>query len=331
MQAARQVAELEAEIEEIRKKQLDDRLASSTPPRPKRAQELDPTPQRDPRLAAELPRELAKVVMPRYVIEPPDIIIVEVLKALPGQPITGERLVRPDGTISLGYYGDVYVSGMNSDEVKEKIALHLLKYLDEETLGLTRLNLETGKKVRPSLSNRISVDVSSYNSKAYYVQGDVGVPGRLPITGNETVLDAINYAGGLIPTASRNKIQLVRPSPPGARGADVTLDVDLDAIIKRGDPTTNYQLFPGDRVVVYRDEQVKPVTNPAPAAKPEGGMPRTSRPGSNRWNGSSTRFSRRSDARPSLELPHKSGQDRPGIRAHREKPGFDPARDHDLI
>ena len=51
-------------------------------------------------------------------------------------------------------------------------------------------------------SNRVFVDVTSYNSKVYYVQGDVGVPGQLPITGNETVLDAINYAGGLIPTAS---------------------------------------------------------------------------------------------------------------------------------
>ena len=37
---------------------------------------------------------------PDYVIEPPDIIIVEVLEALPGRPITGERLVRPDGNQS---------------------------------------------------------------------------------------------------------------------------------------------------------------------------------------------------------------------------------------
>ena len=30
-------------------------------------------------------------------IEPPDIILVEVLEALPGRPITGERLAGPDG------------------------------------------------------------------------------------------------------------------------------------------------------------------------------------------------------------------------------------------
>ncbi len=52
--------------------------------------------------------------MPDYVVEPPDIIIVEVLEALPGRPITGERLVRPDGKISLGFYGDVYVAGLTT-------------------------------------------------------------------------------------------------------------------------------------------------------------------------------------------------------------------------
>ena len=35
-----------------------------------------------------------------HIIEPPDLLLVEVLEALPGRPISGERLVRPDGTIS---------------------------------------------------------------------------------------------------------------------------------------------------------------------------------------------------------------------------------------
>jgi polysaccharide export outer membrane protein len=78
----------------------------------------------------------------------------------------------------------------------------------------------------------------------------------LPITGNETVLDAINYAGGLIPTASQVNIRLVRPSPPGAC-CDSVLPVNLPAIVNAGDTTTNYQLMPGDRVVVYRDPIVR--------------------------------------------------------------------------
>jgi polysaccharide biosynthesis/export protein len=102
----------------------------------------------------------------------------------------------------------------------------------------------------------VFVDITSFNSKVYYVQGDVGVPGRLPITGNETVLDAINYAGGLIPTASTVNIRLVRPAPPGAC-CEQLLPVNLAAIVNAGDSTTNYQLMPGDRLVVYRDPIVR--------------------------------------------------------------------------
>lgn len=207
---------------------------------------------------SNIPRELSKVSQPEYVVEPPDILVVEVLEALPGRPITGERLVRPDGTITLGFYGDVYVAGLSLTEIKEKIILHLRKDIQDEVLGLIREDPETGKTktIEPKDSSRIFVDVASYNSKVYYVQGDVGVPGRLPITGNETVLDAINYAGGLIPTASTVNIRLVRPAPPGAC-CEQTLPVNLAAIVNAGDPTTNYQLMPGDRIVVFRDPIVR--------------------------------------------------------------------------
>jgi polysaccharide export outer membrane protein len=67
--------------------------------------------------ATPLPRELHKITMPDYVVSPPDLIFVEVLEALPGRPIQGERLVRPDGTVTLGFYGDVYVTGLTIKEI----------------------------------------------------------------------------------------------------------------------------------------------------------------------------------------------------------------------
>src|SRR6516165_2569182 len=78
----------------------------------------------------------------------------------------------------------------------------------------------------------------------------------MPITGNETVLDALQHAGGLMPTAAPQNIRLVRPAPPGACCEQV-LPVNLAAITSGGDPTTNYQLMPGDRLVVYRDPIVR--------------------------------------------------------------------------
>ena len=75
-------------------------------------------------------------------VEPPDLLIVEVLDALPGRPISGERLVRPDGKISLGFYGDIYVAGLTIPEVKEKVVRHLQKYLEDEALGLVQVDEE---------------------------------------------------------------------------------------------------------------------------------------------------------------------------------------------
>jgi polysaccharide export outer membrane protein len=202
--------------------------------------------------------------MPEYVVEPPDLLLVEVLEALPGRPISGERLVKPDGKISLGFYGEVYVAGLTTQEVKEKIVLHLRQSLSDDVLGLWRFDDQGNedpsddewKPVPPRDTDRVFVDVTAYNSKVYYIQGDVAQPGRLPITGNDTVLDAINYAGGLIPTAAPQNIRLVRPAPPGACCEQV-LPVNLAAIVSAGDPTTNYQLMPGDRIMVYRDPIVR--------------------------------------------------------------------------
>ncbi len=207
---------------------------------------------------SNIPRELSKTSMPTYVVEPPDFVLVEVLEALPGRPISGTRLVRPDGTITLGFYGDVYVAGLTLPEVKEKIILHLRKYLNDEVLGLVELDPETGepRPLPPADSDRVYVDIDSYNSKHYYVWGDIGLPGRYPVTGNETVLDAISFAGGLLPTAASQNIRLVRPAPPGACCEQI-LPVNYAAIINGGDPTTNYQLMPNDRLVVYRDPIVR--------------------------------------------------------------------------
>jgi polysaccharide export outer membrane protein len=208
--------------------------------------------------ASNIPREFTKTSMPDYVVEPPDLIRIEVLEALPGRPVTGERLVRPDGKVSLDFYGDLFVAGLTTDEIKEKVIIHLRKFIPDATLGLVEVDPETGKvrEIAPRDSDRVFVEVTSYNSKFYYVMGDVNAPGRLPITGNETVLDAINNVGGLAPTASVNDIRLVRPAPPGSC-CDQFLPVNYAAIAYGGDPTTNYQLLPGDRLVIYRDPIVR--------------------------------------------------------------------------
>jgi hypothetical protein len=109
--------------------------------------------------------------------------------------------------------------------------------------------------IDPAESDRVFVDVSAYNSRYFFVQGEVAVPGRIPITGNETVLDVLNFSGGFIPTTDRKNVRLVRPAR-GGKPAKV-YPIDIDAILEKGDPTANLQMLPGDRLVVGRSALVQ--------------------------------------------------------------------------
>jgi polysaccharide export outer membrane protein len=175
------------------------------------------------------PRELQMVSMPPYVVEPPDELEVSVRPAAPDLTTT-TLTVQADGNIDLGFVGDVYVAGLTLEQVEQKIAQHLAQV--------------SGGRGRYQVSVRL---VNGTQSKSYYVLGTVTTQGKFPITGNDTVLDAILTAG-LRVNSIPDKAYLVRPHPAG--GPDQILKIDWTSIKNRGDTLTNYQLFPGDRVIV---------------------------------------------------------------------------------
>ena len=150
------------------------------------------------------------------------------------QQIRGEHLVRPDGTVGLGVYGAVSVIGLKLDEAKAVIQAHLSQFL---------------------LNPEVSVDVYAYNSKVYYVIYDGGGNGqqivRLPVTGNDTVLDAVSQINGLSAVADKRRIWVARPVPLCSE--DEIFPVDWCAVTQRGRTETNYQLLPGDRLFVEAD------------------------------------------------------------------------------
>jgi polysaccharide export outer membrane protein len=217
------------------------------PPRPLPSGRVEPGPMLHGALVMDgappsppVPHEQARVLLPPYVIDPPDVLLVESTEKLPDQPIRGQHLVRPDGTIGLGIYGSVRVAGMTLDQAKQAIAQQLAS-----RIALFKNDPEAALKV-------LSVDVLAYNSKFYYVITDGGGYGeqvtRFPITGNETVLDAISQIGGLHAVASRKHIWLARTT--GGHPGMQTYPVDWCGITQRGDVSTNYQVMPNDRIYV---------------------------------------------------------------------------------
>ncbi len=266
------------------------------------------------------PRELSKAILPEYLIEPPDILVIEALSATPrapyrlrsldvvaisvegtfeDEPIEGLYRVERGGVIILGGpYGTVKVSGMTATQAQPANEQHLKKRLRAPIVTLTlaetsgvqqitgehlvaqdgRVTLGTygsvsvvgltigqaKQVVEQHLSQffefpEVSVDVFAYNSKVYYVvtQGAGLGDGvfRFPITGNETVLDAISNTNGFGQTSSC-KMWVARPGPENMSHNDI-MPVDWKGITKYGDVTTNYQLMPGDRVYIAEDKLVR--------------------------------------------------------------------------
>ena len=267
-----------------------------------------------------VPRELDMVSLPPYVIEPPDILMINAIKIVPkpphviepfdgllirvagayaDQPIADAFAVDPEGKVDLGpSYGRVTVAGMTVEEAQDAIRRHLSQILENPEVSVSlafssgaqqivgehlvgpdgRVNLGTYGSVyvagmtideaREAIEERLAnflydpevvVDIFAYNSKVYYIitqgagLGDNVV--RAPITGNETVMDAIANVGGLSQLSS-TKIWIARPAPNGV-GCEQILPVNWDEISRGASTATNYQLMPRDRLYIAEDPLIK--------------------------------------------------------------------------
>jgi len=178
------------------------------------------------------PRELEMVSMPPYVLEPPDEIEISVRPIAMEIPLTTVT-VQADGVVDLGFAGDVYLAGLTLSQAEMKVAEHLE-------------NIAARKRLKEPVEVSVRL-VNGSQSKFYYVLGSVTTQGRVPIQGNEDVLSAI-LAAGLRSNSRPEKAYVVRPHP--INGQCQILKVDWEGIKDRGDTVTNYQLFPGDRVIV---------------------------------------------------------------------------------
>jgi len=179
------------------------------------------------------PGELRKVSQTPYVIEPPDELEITVQPPFPAWSLANFT-VQADGFVDLGLAGEAYVYGLTLPEAEQRIAVQLNDHA-------------RGEDARTNRHYKVSVRLATGQSKYYYVLGTVANQARYKANANDTVLDAILQAG-LKSNSLPEKAYLVRPHPLG--GADQVLKIDWFGIKDRGDTLTNYQLFPGDRVVV---------------------------------------------------------------------------------
>jgi polysaccharide export outer membrane protein len=248
------------------------------PPRPLRspaAATAVPDGVMPPHPDANVPREFEKMALPPYVVEPPDVLLIQASNriTLRLQPIQGQHLVGPDGTVNLGIYGKIHVAGLTLDQVADAVAARLLEIMpgllrglkDVDEKGQEKPNTDLAQEFRHDFTSlelvkkELQVDVLIYNSKFYYVITDGGGYGQqvypIPIRGNETVLDALANINGLPAVASKKRVWVARATRHGQ--PPKILPVDWMAVTKYGKSDTNYQLFPGDRVYVDSNHLIK--------------------------------------------------------------------------
>jgi polysaccharide export outer membrane protein len=142
--------------------------------------------------------ELMVGKLPPYKIGPQDILLVTVWDhpeiTLPlGQYRTDAAtgtVVDEDGFLYFPYIGKVAVSGLTTSQVRDTLASQLGKTLQ-----------------RP----QVDVKVIAYRSQKIYVSGDVKTPAVYTVTDVPfTLAEAINRAGGFLPTADDSRLILTR-------------------------------------------------------------------------------------------------------------------------
>ena len=159
-----------------------------------------------------------------YRLGPEDVISVDVFnqERYSRKNIT----VPPSGRISLSLIpGGVFVNGKTVEQVAATITKAYNEYI---------------------IDPQVTVSLEKASSYRYSIIGDVGQPGIRMMTHRMTVTEAIAEAGGVLGTADKSRVVVLRRQ---ADGHLAQLPVNVSAIYKGRAPDTLY-LVPGDQIVV---------------------------------------------------------------------------------
>lgn len=163
-----------------------------------------------------------------YVLGPGDQLLFD---------ITGINLtsftttVQPDGSITLREFGKVFVSGKSLDGAREVV---------KNKLNANSFSIDRGSTLEAS--------VTSVRTFTVNVMGEVKRPGSKLVGTFNTVLDALNMAGGITNIGTFRHIQLIRDGR-------LYSEIDLYDMIINGDYSQNFYLKDDDLI------QVRPYSN----------------------------------------------------------------------
>jgi polysaccharide export outer membrane protein len=136
-------------------------------------------------------------------------------------------VVDHQGMVQFPYAGTLKLAGMTEEEARSLLTTRLAKYIN-----------------KPNVTLR----VQSFRSKRVYVDGEVKSPGLQAINDIPmTLIEAINRAGGLLPTADQSQLALIRQG--------TTYQLNLPQLVQKGVNPASIMMVNGDVLrVLSRDE-----------------------------------------------------------------------------
>lgn len=168
------------------------------------------------------PRPL--VTSTEYRMAPPDVVLITSKRV---REINGHReAIRSDGKLTLPLLGSVFVAGLTTEEASARLRTSAQEYYEDAD---------------------VSLRVIGYNSKQFFVFGEVSQPGPYAYNGANTILGTLAAAQ---PTrlADPSRIHILRPNRDGKLVKRMT--INLNKMVKEGDLALDAVLEEGDIIYV---------------------------------------------------------------------------------
>jgi polysaccharide biosynthesis/export protein len=176
---------------------------------------------------------------PDYVVGAQDVLKVSVFDE---PQLSGTFRVDTDGSFTYPFVGRVKALGQTLRSIESELARMLGQ-------GYVR-------------NAQVSIEVEQYRSRSFFVVGEVRAPGRYPLSGEMTLIEALAQAGSTTPAAGSELLVLhavdSRAAQPGGNGeggaASRTTRVNL-ADLQSGKLANNIILREGDTIFVAKAER----------------------------------------------------------------------------
>ena len=173
-----------------------------------------------------------------YMVGPQDVLKIIVFDE---PSMSGTYRVDADGTFQYPMLGRVAAAGKRVGDIAQML----------------RTKLEDGYLKRA----QVAVDVDQFRSRSIFVVGEVRTPGKYPMTGQMSLLEALAAAGSTTPTAS-TEVLILRARDTASAGAltpDQTEQNNVQRVnvadLQLGRLGSNVTLTEGDTIFVPKAEK----------------------------------------------------------------------------